>query len=453
MRTPSRPAHGWLIGRRHGPVVTTTTTPAPLSASQALARLHDPAVPALPTLLTTPHALLAAAVDAAGGRLDSAHPRQASWVPGRSLTVRYDAQVRWATAPPAQESLVATIGRVPRGALVLTGPDGSAVGVWRAPHDPSLPGLARLGVPEVLAALLDDVGVPAGTATSRTVAYRPGRRAVVRVERGGVTVFLKVVRPSRIEALHRRHQALRTDLPVPHSLGWSPELGVVVQEGLSGRVLRAELCSGAPLPSARQLVVLLDRLPAPPDGAVSRGWGTRDHVQLLASLRPDLASTIAYVADAASEAEAEVADTSPLVPVHGDFHEAQLLVRDGRVTGVLDVDTAALGDRVQDLATMIGHLSSLALRSPQRRAIERYAAGLLHVFDRLVDPVTLRHAVAAVVLGLATGPFRVLEDSWPANTGERIALAAEWTRSAERVAARAGARESALTARSSPSHV
>jgi hypothetical protein len=122
------------------------------------------------------------------------------------------------------------------------------------------------------------------------------------------------------------------------------------------------------------------------------------------------------------------------VAVQGDFHEAQLLVQRQRICGLLDVDTYGLGHRVDDLATLIGHLAILALTSSRRSSIERYAAGLLAGFDPTVNPVLLRYAVADVMLGLATGPFRVLEPAWPANTDARIALAERWAASARRVA-------------------
>ncbi|HEX6422955.1 MAG TPA: hypothetical protein VFZ79_05715 [Acidimicrobiales bacterium] len=47
-----------------------------------------------------------------------------------------------------------------------------------------------------------------------------------------------------------------------------------------------------------------------------------------------------------------------------------------------------------------------------------------------------RPGVADVVLGLATGSFRVLEPNWPANTDTRIALAERWAASARLLAGR-----------------
>jgi Ser/Thr protein kinase RdoA (MazF antagonist) len=115
------------------------------------------------------------------------------------------------------------------------------------------------------------------------------------------------------------------------------------------------------------------------------------------------------------------------VPVHGDLHEAQLLLDGGRIAGLLDVDTFGLGRRVDDLATYLGHLAVLATTMPRARSrVNAHARRLLAGFDRTVDPALLRAAVAAVVLGLATGPFRVLEPGWRAHTGTRLALAEGW---------------------------
>ena len=58
-------------------------------------------------------------------------------------------------------------------------------------------------------------------------------------------------------------------------------------------------------------------------------------------------------------------DPGPVVPVHGDFYEGNLLTADGRITGVLDVDGLGPGHRVDDLACFLGHLAVLARLSPE----------------------------------------------------------------------------------------
>lgn len=247
-------------------------------------------------------------------------------------------------------------------------------------------------------------------------------------------VFLKVVRPAAAEALHNCHKALRPTVPVPASLGFSAELGLVALQGLPGTLLRRALGTPGALPSPRTLVGLLDALPAAPErAATASGWRVAEFASLLARLRPGQAEVLDRLA--AELTAAEDALDEPSVPAHGDFHEAQLLVAGRAVCGVLDVDTFGSGRRLDDLATMIGHISTLSLYSTRPRAVEAYGAQLLAAFDRSVDPVALRAAAAAVILGLATGPFRVLEDRWPGRTDERIRLAERWLDSSRRVAA------------------
>ncbi|MEM8905898.1 MAG: aminoglycoside phosphotransferase family protein [Actinomycetota bacterium] len=396
---------------------------------RALHELRDERLGPLPTLLGEPEAPLGAAVGASGGELLSVRPRQVGWNPGRDLTVRYDARIR---RPDGEhdEMLVATCGSEPPGGLRVEGPDGP-VTIWQAPQDPWLPGLHAVTDPAMIEDLLDDLGAGPGETSRRLVAYRPGRRAVVRLRRGSSSVFVKVVRPDRAERIHRNHLAVEAVLPVPRTLGFAPDAGFVVLQALPGTVLRTALARPV-RPGAEALLGVLDLLPEPTDGRRSAGWRTRSFGPLLRRLRPDLAARIDALE--AANRRAEEAVEAPTVPVHGDFHEAQLLVDGRRITGVLDIDTLALGHRIEDLATMIGHLSTLAL-GRRRVEVERYAAAMLRRFDAVVDPVALRSAVSSVVLGLATGPFRVLQDDWHAATGARIELAERWAASAVRVAA------------------
>jgi hypothetical protein len=414
-------------------MVSTGVTPVVVD-DEALARLDDAALPALPVLLGQPADLLDVALAPAGGRVRRVEPRQTTWRPGRSLTVRYDASVAWPDGEVTDEMLVAATGALHPRALVLVAGD-VQVGVWRVPHDPWLPGLAAITDPARLGPLLDALDVAPGPTEHRIVSYRPGRRAVVRVRRAGITLFVKVTRPHQAQPLHDRHTALAPAVPVPRSLGVDPALGLVVLQGLGGRLLRHHVAvPGAALPGPSALLAVLDRLPPPADARRAPGWRAAEWTALLSRVRPRQADALHALAEELAAVDA--GRDEPLVPVHGDLHEAQLLVQRGKISGLLDVDTHGLGHRVDDLAALIGHLATLAIATPRRAAIERYAARLLGGFDRVVDPVVLRYAVADVVLGLATGPFRVLERNWPPNTDARIALAERWAGSARRLKSR-----------------
>ncbi|HWL49808.1 MAG TPA: phosphotransferase [Acidimicrobiia bacterium] len=378
--------------------------------------------------------LLAAVAETAGGTLVSWRPRQVSHQPGRSTAVQYRAGMRWANGDTTSETFVAATGdRVPaEGAAIFE--DGSTrVGVWRWPQDPFLPGLSDALDSAKVGSLLDDLGIDGGAVRLRTRGYRPGRRAVVEATGRRGRLFLKVVRPERIEALHDRHRSLAQTLPVPESLGWS-EGGVLVLTALHGDTLRAALRSSRhPAPPPENIVSLLDRLPAELAQASPRRdllSSARHHGEIITATVPGAADRVEAVLDALAIGEDD--DPGPVTAAHGDLYEAQLLVDRGRITGLLDIDTAGAGLRVDDLANFCAHLSVLAQMSDRPRQIRRFGAVLLAHSESHHPRAVLRRRIAAAVLGLATGPFRVMEAGWANNTVRRLDLAAEWLAGADR---------------------
>lgn len=374
---------------------------------------------------------LHALVETAAGELLSFRPRQVNHQPApstgtSSTVVQYAAQVRWSGEQVASETLVmATGGRIPRHAAVLDG-DGVRLGIWRWPYDPDLPGLASAVDADTVSALLADLGMGGGNVRLTVRAYRPGRRAVIEASGPHGRVFLKVVRPHRVEALHAQHRLLARHLPVPHGYGYSAE-GILVLQALQGRSLRSALTGGpVPLPSAPALQRLLDLLPT----ALADGQRPGDHLgraahyaDVVACCLPDERARLDELTRRYARLEA---GDQPLVAVHGDFYEGQILVDGGRVTGLLDVDTAGAGHRIDEWATMLAHLSVLGLLHPKARRIKRYGAEMLAELETRYPAGELRPRISAAVLGLATGPFRVLLPRWPEQTRRRIALAEQW---------------------------
>jgi len=372
--------------------------------------------------------LLAAVAGAAGGTLASWRPRQVDHQPGRFTVVQYRTTMAWPNGKATSETFVAaTGGRIPDSGAAVFEDDHHRVAVWRWINDPFLPGLLDALDPAKVASLLDDLGVDGGTVQLRTRAYRPARRAVIEATGRRGRLFLKVVRPGKVRDLHEVHRLLAAELPVPESLGWT-DGGVIVLSARPGETLRKALRSSRqPPPAPETIVELLDRLPAELAERPRRRdllSSAEHHAGVIAATVPSLRERL----DPLSEELRATNDpaSGDVTAVHGDLYEAQLLVDRGRITGLLDVDTAGAGLRIDDLANFCAHLSVLALTANRPKHMKRYGADLLAYAERQHPRRVLRPRIAAAVLGLATGPFRVLETGWERNTLRRLELADEW---------------------------
>jgi len=368
-------------------------------------------------LLSGPDAgdLLASVFAPAGG-----HPVEwtVTQVDHDRATVAYAARVAWADGTVSDETLGAAAAPLPAGVTLLS--DGTTeVGMWRFPFDPDLPGLAVACDPARMTRLANRLGL-AGTARPRVRTYRPRRRAVVEVTTPGGTVFVKVLRPDRVEQVHELHRrAVGAHTPAP--LGWTPD-GLLVLAALPGSTLRAELLAGRPALRVEDVVATLDALPAClAAGPLRRTWGQKawHYAEIVAATAPGLASRARAVAAEVDHVDPE----GPPVPAHGDFYEAQLMVSGGRVTGLLDIDTAGRGERLDDAACLLAHLDVLAQLHP---GLRHPGPALRARFERDLDRAALARRIAAVVLSLATGPYRVRDPRWLTATGERLALAESW---------------------------
>jgi Ser/Thr protein kinase RdoA (MazF antagonist) len=413
-------------------------------------------------LLTGPGAggLLRSAVGNSGGVLHSWQLDHVDHRPGRSTKALYRTQVSWpeldGPQAPAREELFgasAHIGEreknlyVAEQTLVMTDGDIN-VRVWRYPHDPWLPMLPQVCYPDIVGRTLADLGVSLGPDPSEPIAidvvsYRPGRRAVLRASQGRAAVYLKVMQPHRSGEIVERHQRLlAAGVPVPEVL--AHHQGLVVLAELPGRPLaRAVIDEGVAACRAEDLVALLDRLPASMYPLPLRPPWT-DSVEFYAgivssavpSLGPRLDALVREIREGLKSLEHRM-DVRPHDVVHGDFYEAQVFVSDGKVVGLLDIDTVGPGRRADDLACLLAHLSVLADygnagridRGMQERvedAIRTWHA----TFEERVDPVELALRSAGVVLSLATGPHRQQEAAWEAATEAIVRVAEEWVAAA-----------------------
>lgn len=367
--------------------------------------------------------LLRAAADAAGVELRSARLRSVHTREGRSRSHVYEATL----VEGHRERDVLLVAHADRKAPAVPAfeleREDARVAVWRFPNDPYLPGLPSAVDPARVRELLDRLGGPSGDLHLHTRAYRPSRRAVVEVtvtspEMAGRVLYLKVLAGDRAVELAAIHRELASLLPVPRVVGVAPDQGILALEALEGATLRAALVEGAALPDPAAIVELSRRTA---QHGVDTGRDPRAfadpsrHVAQLSHLAPELATEIRRVADAATGLD------GPRVGVHGDLHDGQLLLEDGEVTGVLDVDGAGQGLLAQDAGNLIAHVEVVGHLWPAvADACTGYAAALADAYRSVVGGDELAVATAGAWLGLATGPHRAQETGWPETTRRRI---------------------------------
>ena len=401
--------------------------------------IDDPALPSVPHLTGAgAHDVVGAAVVAAGGTLHDLTPTQVQYRPGSDLVVRYRADVTWADGRRrGAETLLAAAhrgGALPGTIPVVADDEGLVASVWRWPFDPLVVGLTDAVTP----GRTDDLvaGIVGACTAVEVVAYRPTERAVVRLTGGdGRVAYLKVLPPAQLPALVERHRRLHdAGLPVPEVLAVDADRGIAVLRALPGTTLRERIKDDLPgWPAADAITDLVGRIHrTDPGGLGTRAGRIADatgHAQLVATVVPALVPALDALTARFADEDGVVAARSGAV-VHGDLHEGQLVVDPtGAVTGLLDVDDVAGGDPVDDLATLIGHLRFRARSAdPSATGSGRLLAHLRALHDHAAARVgreAIDVAVAAVLVGLAAGPYRVQRPGWQADVAAVVADATD----------------------------
>ncbi|WP_067779064.1 phosphotransferase [Actinomyces vulturis] len=362
--------------------------------------------------------------------------------PGAGVTVGYTCQVTGPDGRVSTEYLCATTARldnVNSPGLIAVPPleGGPWIYVWRHPADPQLPALPVACTPSLLSARLGQ------RVKAAMVAYRPTRRAVVRVTyTDGSTSYAKVLRPGQAGSFAERHRMLRAaGVPAPEVLREDPDGLVLLSTGmgvpLSGLLSRG-MSEQVATDVFNRLIDLLDSLPAAAMHMEARpAWSDRvsHYAHAAATVLPEHASRAKAVAMGVEELMAST-DPGPRVPVHGDFYEANVLMEGEHVACLLDVDSLGPGRRVDDLACLLGHVSVLDHLAP---ASYPHVRSVLDVWTRLacrqVDPVALQARCAGVVLSLVAGARREDGGPWRPDAEGRLARAEAWLAQAREIQA------------------
>ncbi|MVA76404.1 phosphotransferase [Auraticoccus sp. F435] len=374
--------------------------------------------------------LLRAAVEHSGGQLVDWRMEHVDANPQHSTTATYNATVQWPFG--RREELLGVSARAggpapsdERAEIFAAG--SRQMAVWLYPRDPDLPGLVRAAYPDQMAEVLNEHRVlpqPVQPEQVRLemIAYRPRRRAVLRAvvstPAGATTFYVKVLREQLFAEVERRHtMLLEAGVPAPPVAAATSDFLLVLRE-LPGRPLAKAIFDPHPPTSAERLIGLLDAMP-PAVSQLRRRPPWTDSVQhyttMVERALPAEQRRLDWITGEILSGLAGLPAGDE--PTHGDFHEGQVHVDGGRVCGVLDVDTIGPGRRVDDLACLVAHLSTVQRMNAQQAArVRALLAGWVPVFDTRVDASELRLRAAAVIISLATGPYRSQEPRWERET-------------------------------------
>ncbi|MFA4842026.1 MAG: aminoglycoside phosphotransferase family protein [Agrococcus sp.] len=257
---------------------------------------------------------------------------------------------------------------------------GRRLTAWAYPQDPALPSLPAVSYPEAAGVVLSKFGIAAEGAKLRMEAYRPGKRAVLRVETATDRWFAKVVHPSLASSIHDLHERFRAaGVPVPRSLGFS-EAGLVLLGELPGvpaidvfeRIDRATFARGLD-DLTRHIASVPVAIGARESLARRVDW----YAERMQETAPLFGRQTARLAQAVAERYRATVLPRP-VTIHGDLHLGQVFVDEAApstITGILDIDTAGLGDPADDRGALFGHVVVSAIeRTPATDAGRALAA-------------------------------------------------------------------------------
>ncbi len=196
-------------------------------------------------------------------------------------------------------------------------------------------------------------------------------------------------------------------------------------EGPGTSLAAALMTDGASALEPVTLTEALDRMPAEIISMPRRhAWADRTaaYGRAAAVALPDQEQRIrALVREL--ERRLESTDRGPVVPAHGDFYEANLLVDGGQVSCVLDVDGAGPGHRVDDLACFLGHLAVLPAVDRRYTHTGRALGRFHRHFAQTVDPGALACRSAAVALSLVAGARDSGRGDWRHSARARLEAA------------------------------
>lgn len=311
------------------------------------------------------------------------------------------------------------------------------------PADLDLPGLARAaernGARRMLKKALGLDSSPTLDAEPELVRYKPGRKALFRYRVHDVSdlpLYGKVFESLDVHKMREMTDALiAAGVPTARVLGILEDRRFIVHETVPGIALK-ELRNSEDYRSwMKPLAEILWHLQSV-DVPHLIEHRLIDEIQTLRELReqlchliPGLEHRLDRILEIVARGLGKVEDR--LVTSHGDFYDDQALV-DGPNIALIDLEALHRAHPLIDAGNMLAHLSVGAMRGDDTlQARDDFMEEVRNHFD--ADNSTISLFEAAGILKLAPGPFRRLEENWPARVERIVALVEERLFGHERV--------------------
>lgn len=265
-------------------------------------------------------------------------------------------------------------------------------------QDRALPGLAR------------------ALSRGKLVAYRPGRRAVVRCRTDDEVRFIKLMRPGRLTRVLSHHlaanavgTATKPPFPVfPMLLEVDPASGALTFSELQGASLHCVLSNSSTATDARieavaQSIAALHRAAIPSENFLASSVG-RSLPEWVDLVRVHDAG-FAKQCQGALRAVGELPRPS-MRPglVHGDLHDRNIFLCE-RGVALLDLDDFGIGDPLEEIGNLMAHFVLRALQAGENvDAAEPTMQGFLDCYRRyggIAPPRPVAAAIARTMIRLA----------------------------------------------------
>jgi hypothetical protein len=314
------------------------------------------------------------------------------------------------------------------------------------PNDDGLRGLDVMNNPSELRAALGELEdlkahgwhITADETCFETVRYRPERRFLARGRlgledvlgnRSTRDVFIRYFPDDRGERIAQCVSSLLSggDFSyVPRPLGALLDGRLFVEELIDGEGFFPAFRSGrldpGVLATRLQLLHSSPAFIAPSDPPEDLLKGLRERLEKL-FLEPALA---ALANEAAENLVKLVPEERPPVPIHGDLHPDQILVRsDG--PWFVDFERAGMGDPYQDLGNLVAHLLRLAQWNKQFSVdLTAFTKALIDAYNEGQEPrppSDLAFFVGRSMLVRARAALRRQEDNYLARARRELELA------------------------------